>query len=168
MDIKNKLFNYSKEDYGNDYNTHLFEQYKLYVEMADKISSRRQVANSFFLSINTGLVAIAGYIGGIAKVNFSPLLFLVIGLCGMILCYMWYRLVRLYKDINTGKFKVIHEIEKKLPLSPYTTEWVVLEEGKNPKIYLPFTHIEMGIPWVFFTIHAFVLLINIPWGKICT
>jgi hypothetical protein len=36
---------------------------------------------------------------------------------------MWYRLVRSYKDLNSAKFKVIHEIEKSLPISPYDAEW---------------------------------------------
>src|ERR1700731_2937994 len=37
------------------------EQYKLYLQMVDKIGDRRQSANSFFLSINTGLCALLGY-----------------------------------------------------------------------------------------------------------
>jgi hypothetical protein len=37
------------------------EQYKLYLELLDKVSERRQSANSFFLSINTGLCALLGY-----------------------------------------------------------------------------------------------------------
>src|SRR2546426_1964670 len=38
------------------------EQYKLYVEMADRISARRQTANEFFLSVNTVIVALLGYL----------------------------------------------------------------------------------------------------------
>src|SRR3989442_10768421 len=38
------------------------EQYKLYVEMADRISARRQTANEFFLSVNTAIVALLGYL----------------------------------------------------------------------------------------------------------
>src|SRR5256885_4461010 len=37
------------------------EQYKLYVEMADRISSRRLTANSFFLTINSAIIALGGY-----------------------------------------------------------------------------------------------------------
>ena len=33
--------------------------YKLAVEMADRVSSRRATANAFFLTVNTGLVAVA-------------------------------------------------------------------------------------------------------------
>ena len=38
----------------------LLEQYKLYVEMADRISARRGLTNSFFLTLNTGIVALVG------------------------------------------------------------------------------------------------------------
>ncbi len=38
----------------------LLEQYKLYVEMADRISARRGLTNSYFLTLNTGIVALVG------------------------------------------------------------------------------------------------------------
>ena len=38
--------------------SHYFELYELAVEMADRVSARRGVANSFFLTINTGIVAL--------------------------------------------------------------------------------------------------------------
>ncbi len=46
-----------------------------------------------------------------AKSHFS---YRIVSLAGILLCYAWYRLVRSYKDINSGKFKVVHEIEKEL------------------------------------------------------
>ncbi len=142
--MKEKLFNYSMEEYKGNYKEHLLEQYKLYVEMADRISSRRQTANSFFLTINTALVALVGY----TQATF------VVGLSGMILCCLWNRIIKSYKGLNTGKFRVIHELERKLPSSPYDAEWVALGEGKNSKLYLPFTHIEIAVPWIFFGIHT--------------
>jgi len=51
--------------------------------------------------------------------------------------------------LNTGKFKVIHEIERQLPASIYDYEWKILGEGKSRKLYFPFSHIEMVIPWIF-------------------
>ena len=36
----------------------LLEQYKLYVEMTDRISQRRMNANTFFISVNTLLLTI--------------------------------------------------------------------------------------------------------------
>lgn len=148
----------SQEEYGQNYKQHLLEQYKLYVEMADKISERRQSANSFFLTINTVIVSLTTYftLGGI--LSDSILLYIPISLAGLLICYTWYRLIRSYKDLNTAKFKVIHEIEQKLPCAPYGLEWEKVGRGKNPKLYLPFTHIEIYIPWVFFTLHIFVLI----------
>lgn len=35
-----------------------FELYKLAVEIADRISARRGVANSFFLTVNTGIATL--------------------------------------------------------------------------------------------------------------
>ena len=39
----------------------LLEQYKLYVEMANAVSTRRERANAFALSMNTGVVVLIGY-----------------------------------------------------------------------------------------------------------
>jgi len=89
---------------------HLLEQYKIYLEMADRISSRRQSANSFFLSLNTALVALVSYLCLGAQ---SASWYVVVAVAGMAISYMWYRLVRSYKDLNTAKFKVVHEIESK-------------------------------------------------------
>ena len=41
----------------------LIDQYKLYVEMADRVSSRRAAANTYFLSLNTAVVALVSYLG---------------------------------------------------------------------------------------------------------
>ena len=157
MAIADELFKSNEGDYGDHYKAHYLEIYKIYVEMADRISSRRQTANSFFLTINTTIVGLLGYVQFGRDKTGNPELYWLIGLAGMVLCFFWYRLVRSYRDINSGKFKVIHEIEKRLPLAPYDAEWEMLGKGNNPQLYLPFTNIEVRVPWVFFTLHFFVL-----------
>lgn len=148
-----------QDEYGSEYNAHLLEQYKLFVEMADRVSARRQSANSFFLSVNTAIIALVGYInsGTQTSSNFNWL----IALAGIALCLMWFRLIKSYKDLNTAKFSVIHEMEAELPFAPYDVEWDKVQRGTNSKLYLPFTHIEIYIPWVFLTIHGFVLFSSI-------
>src|SRR5262245_9792406 len=42
------------------FQNHLLEQYKLYVEMADRISQRRGTANTFFLTVNTAIIGALG------------------------------------------------------------------------------------------------------------
>jgi len=161
MRLNESLKSIDEKEYGIEYKNHILEQYKLYLEMADKISERRQNANSFFLSINTALLALIGYAEiGSNEVYPFPL-FILIGLCGLVLCYFWYRLVRSYKDLNSGKFLVVHEIEKMLPIKPYNAEWKSLGEGKDSDLYLPFTHIEIIVPWIFFIIYALILVWNV-------
>jgi hypothetical protein len=40
MDLDEALYRASPSTYGEQYQSHLLEQYKLYVQMADKISER--------------------------------------------------------------------------------------------------------------------------------
>ena len=155
-DIDEKLLALSEEKYGEHYRPHLLEQYKLYVEMADRISTRRQSANSFFLAVNTALVALVTYVQLGPKVVPEGNFYWLVAIAGMALCYTWYRLIRSYRGMNSGKFKVIHRIEQQLPLSPYDAEWETLGRGENPDLYLQFTRIEMRVPWIFFVLHFIV------------
>lgn len=145
------------------YQEHLLEQYKLYVEMADRVSARRQTANSYFLSINTALLGFAGYVTTKTQGNQIWLL----GLVGIILSYLWYRIIVSYRDLNSAKFKVVHELEKRLPISPYDAEWEAMGRGKDSSLYRPLTHVEKGVPWGFLILHAFVVLHAVPLGRIC-
>ena len=143
----------------------LLDQYKLYVEMADRISARRQNANTFALSINTALIALVGYAQAQDSMVLKEGFFWYVAVAGLILNFVWYRMVRSYRDLNTAKYLVIHEIEKRLVISPYDAEWEAVGRGKDRKLYLPFTHIEIWIPWIFFALHALILARAIPWVK---
>jgi hypothetical protein len=157
------LFRVQEQEYGSNYPAHYMDIYKLYVDMADKVSTRRQTANSFFLTLNTGIIAFVSYLhAGEAKIC-VPESYWVISLAGMALCYMWYRLIRSYKGLNSGKFKIIHQIEQRLPLAPFDAEWEVLGRGKKRSSYLPFTRVEMAVPWVFFLLHVLVCYRCFPW-----
>ncbi len=143
------------------------EQYKLYLEMLDNISERRQHANNFFLTVNTGVCALIGYIfSKDADAQFRSF-FWFVPIAGILLSYFWYRLIRSYRDLNTAKFKVVHLMEQRLPLAPYHTEWLALGEAKDPKRYVPFTHLEIWIPRSFMLMYAVLILHMIPWGSIC-
>jgi len=136
----------------NDQNI-MFEQYKLYVDMSDKISSRRLTANTFFVTLNSAILAFQSFIA----------LSLIIALAGVVLGYMWYKLICSYSKLNEAKFKVIHEIENKLPYKLFDAEWEALERGKNSKVYLSFTSIEKYIPIVFIMLHLIILLQSVDW-----
>lgn len=143
------LFAKIENEYGADYKEHLFEQYKLYVEGVEKTSDRRQHANNYFITINTALISLIGLSFQIKIFENLAWIKSILALVGIIICVIFWYLIRAYKQLNTGKFEVIHEIEQHLPLALYKYEWKVLGEGKDNKKYYPFSHIELIIPWVF-------------------
>lgn len=153
--IKDILFTQKEKEYGAEYKAHCLEIYKLYVDRADAISSRRESANTFFLSVNTVLIGLIGYLN-----EAEDCTKLAIGVAGIILCYFWYRLLLSYKGLNTAKFLVVHEIEKTLPLSPYDAEWEFLGRGNNSDCYKPFTHIEIWVPRVFLALHLTAIVLT--------
>ncbi|MBS1844261.1 MAG: hypothetical protein JST53_07570 [Actinobacteria bacterium] len=87
--------------------------YKLAVEMADRISARRGVANSFFLSINTGLVAVLG----------AADLRWYVPVSGIAFCITWWALLKSYRELNTAKFEIIVRMEERLPERLFGEEW---------------------------------------------
>lgn len=159
--MKTNLFKNIEKEYGSDYKNHYMEQYKIYLESIEKISDRRQSANKFFLTINTVLISIIGL--SFQNDFLKDILFfkLFIVFAGILFCIIFWFLIRAYKQLNTGKFKVLHKIESKLPLAIYEYEWEILEEGKNKKVYYPFSHIELLIPWLFGFIYLALLIIFI-------
>jgi hypothetical protein len=161
------LMSVGPQEYGEKYQEHLFEQYKLYLELADRISARRQGTNTFCLALNTAFVTVTGFLAGLA--GCGAVWPIAVGLAGLILCYTWYRLIRSYRDLNSGKFLVVHAYERILPTQPYRAEWVAVGEGKDPKRYLPFTHVEGRVPWVFFSLYVILLLLcvaRIIWPRV--
>lgn len=146
---KDSLFIVDEKKYGTDYQKHLFEQYKIYIDSIEKISDRRQHANNYFITINTVLISLIGLFCQLKITECICWVKPLIAVMGVIICAIFWFLIRSYKQLNTGKFQVVHEIEKRLPLALYQYEWEILGEGKNQNIYYPFSHIELFIPWVF-------------------
>lgn len=148
--------------YGVHHSDHTLEMYKLYVLSADRISDRREKANSFFVTINAAIIALmakgAAPVSTLAT-NSNQIL---VSFAGIVICYVWYRLIRSYRDLNFAKFQVVHEIEKSLPLRPFDAEWELVGRGKASSLYRPFTHVETVVPWLFFLFHIGALLTSLP------
>lgn len=87
----------------------LFEQYKLYVELMDKVSERRHQANSFFLTVNTILItALTSFVALTQQPNIRYGWVSIAIAAGIIFCLTWRRLIQSYKQLNTGKFFRYH------------------------------------------------------------
>jgi hypothetical protein len=129
--------------------------YKLAVEMADRISARRTTANSFFLTVQTALVALLG----IQDISNAA-----IGGAGLMLAASWWLLLRSYRKLNTAKFTVISELEEQLPVEIFNDEWTKLK-GEDPAVkqrirdrYAELGLVEQVVPAVFAMIYIVVLV----------
>lgn len=146
------------ESYGSleQYNEHVFGQYKAYVATIDQITAWRNSANAFFLSLHT-LILTAVSLTVENGFQFKVKIFIVLPLVlAWILCYVWWRLIKSYRQLNSGKFAVIKAYEEKLPTRPFVeAEWEsALAKGKNPKVYQELTQLEKYIPVLFSILYA--------------
>lgn len=159
---ENNLWNTPEKDsaYSRNnelYQTHLLEQYKLYVEMADKISERRNLANVFFLTLHTTFIGAIGFAFEKIELIYPRILISFPIIAVLTLCYVWWRLIKSYRQLNTAKYDVVGQMEKKLPASPYyKAEWKALGEGEDPKKYTPLTHVENNVPKIFGALYVMI------------
>jgi hypothetical protein len=165
-DVREELWNGNVGvlDYSPDrdkYQAAVLEQYKLYVEMADRISGRRALANTFFLTLNSAIFTVIGIFWK-DQPHASPwlLAFPLVVLIGQTLAWFW--LVRSYRQLNGAKYAVVGALEERLPASPYwRAEWKALGEGQDKAKYWPLTHLEQWIPILFATAYLAAFIIAV-------
>jgi hypothetical protein len=130
----------------------LLDQYKLAVEMADRLGARRGQANTFYLAVQSALVTLAGLKGTPTE---------AISAAGLVLCAVWFMQLRSYRDLSAAKWKVINAMESALPSSPFTDEWAELKPDAPKKWrdrYAELGVVERVVPAVFAAIFAVLLI----------
>lgn len=121
----------------------VLEIYRLFVETADRISARRGLANSFFLAALSTLVVVGAS---------SQAPTWSVAVPGVVVSAIWWRLLGSYRELNSAKYRVIHEIEKKLALSPYTDEWSLIMDSERGRFRVPYFglgKLEQVVPIVY-------------------
>lgn len=156
QDPSPRLIHCNAEDYGGSFKTDLFEQYKLYVESAEKVSERRVSANNYLLTVNAFLVTLYGLV---ASSRFSTFWMILVPVAGFLVSLTWHQIITSYRDLNSVKFKVIHELEKQLPASLYSYEWFNAQEGRGDA-YHPLSHLERWIPIVFMVLYILLAVVS--------
>lgn len=152
----------SEREYGEAFKQHLLEQYKLYVEMADRISTRRVQTNMFYISLLSGLLALLSIVlGRNLFSDFQTITFMAVAILGLALCALWNVNIRSYRQLNSAKFKVIQEMEQHLPFPCYDKEWEILGEGKESKAYLQLTRVEQYVPFVLAVPYLLLLIYSL-------
>jgi len=152
--------NITPQNYGSSpdlYYTHALEQFKVYAQTAEEVSNRRGLTNTFFLTVQSILASAIAFAYEPGW-HFQPRWLVILPLgAALLMCYFWWRLVKSYRQLNSAKFKVIEEYERRLPTAPFVeAEWKgVLGEGKDLKLYTELTSVEKWLPIVFAALFCF-------------
>ena len=131
------------------------ELYKLGVEMADRVSARRGTANSFYVTLQSALIAMLGFLTSDQR---HPDHWLLVAVCGagVITAGTWFLVLRSYRDLNAAKFNVITRLEDQLPHRLFADEWATLKKDNlkwwRPR-YAELGTVERVAPAVFFCLN---------------
>ena len=135
------------------------EIYKLHAELADRVSQRREGANRLYVSLLLGLIALLAALLRFGVGDLSPrVVLLAAGIVGAVLSASWYVVIRSYRQLNTGKFLALQELEQKLAYPFFEREWDLLGKGADRKRYWRLTVVETFLPAAFFVLSCVLLL----------
>jgi len=134
----------------------LLDQYKLYVEMTDRMSARRALTNSFFLTVNLALMGTIGPLTAKNPHDWSTLISIVCVLILLSQCFVWFYTLRSYRMLNKAKYSVIEVLEDRLPARIYSKgEWGAYVRSGKKGNYLRLTTAEQMMPIIFGIGYAF-------------
>ena len=149
--------------------TELLEIYKVHAELADRVSQRREGTNRLYVSL---LAAIVTFLAvsvrfGVGNLPVGVMLGSA-GVFGALLSLSWFFVLRSYRQLNSGKFKALHELETKMVYPFFTTEWKFLAEGRERRRYWKLTVVETVLPWIFFALFVTLALISFALAEAST
>jgi hypothetical protein len=133
------------------------------VEMADRVSQRRQAANNFYLSVNTVLAGGSAFLRTLSP---SAVSVAILTVAGVAICLLWHQNILSYKTLNAAKFNVINDIETRLVEQPFHAEWQKLDPEGDGERHKPFHRVEGIVPWVFAAVYVAQGLTLLPWNSL--
>lgn len=154
--------NYNDGKEENNYENHYLEQYRIYLNIFNSTSDRRNKVNEFFLGLNTAIIGAIGFLETKNLTGGNSVILIFAPFVGIGICYCWYQMILSYRKLNKAKFAVIHSVEEKLPLSLFKTEWELLGKGVQPEKYIKLSSIEKKIPVIFIILYILIFLFSLP------
>jgi len=128
----------------------LLEQYKLYVEMTERLAYRRSLSNSFFLTLHSAALTLIAVFWATRPVGLPSWSLVVPLLVALVLCAVWSVLIIHHRRLNRAKWAVIGAFEDLLPAQPFVgTEWEGLLAHGDTWRAKGLTVLEQVVPAVF-------------------
>jgi len=140
-------------NYGASFQAHLLEQYKVFVESAQRVTDRRITTGNYLLTVNSFLLTVFGVA---SAQHMGGFWLAIVPVAGLLVSFTWYALVVFYRNLGASKYKVIHQMEQYLPAAPFRCEWQTVHEDKAQR-HTGVTHLERVIPLTFAVIYLALL-----------
>ncbi len=108
-----------------------FDEYKLYLERAQKLSERRQATTQTYLTISTAIFGAISFLIKDSGLHHWALVGMVLPLfaVGILACVIWLRILRKIEVFLNWQYKRLREMEKGIPGS------FGLLEAENKEFY---------------------------------
>lgn len=134
-----------------------FQEYKFFAESTQYLSERRQAATQTYLSVNTGIIAVIGFI--LKETGQSGWGLIVASLAlvaaGVLACWIWHKIIKQYKGLISWRYDELMAIEKNMPdwHQLYTKEWHQFYKPRMKKEKFGFSRLEIWLPRLFLWIY---------------
>lgn len=136
-----------------------FQQYKLYSEHKEKFVDRSFHTNKFYLILVLTL-ALVMFLTKDYALAFGLSSTFIFSVAGVAVCFMWWMNVDAYNLLIKVKLsKVLEEIEKQLPVKPYTEEFLAIKDLRKSKREFLFADTQKAFA-VLTMLLFFVLFVN--------
>lgn len=128
----------------------IMQQYKLYTEQKDNFIKRSFSVNRFYMILVIILLLLVNLTKNVAFV-YSVSLPFIFSIIGIGVCILWWMNMDSYNLLIKIKFaKVIEEIEKQLPVQPYTMEHNAIDEYRENKKEFLFSDMQKVFATIMF------------------
>ncbi len=83
------------------------------------------------------------------------------GMLGSMISASWWIVIRSYRQLNSGKFKVLDELENEMAFPLFRREWKILKTRQRRHHYWKITNVETFLPVVFGSLSAGFFIIGL-------
>lgn len=124
------------------------EQYKFFIESAEKMSEKRINQNNIYLTFSLALLSFVS----VSKLD--KIFFYIICILGILISMVWFVTIDNYSKRNKVKYQIINEYENNNKLKWFN------EENKRISILTNLTLLEKTLPITFIIIYLIIIYIK--------
>jgi len=138
-----------------------FDEYKFFAQSTQFLTDKRQSATQTYLTVNSAIFAVLAFLIKDLEFKNWDLVIITIPLftAGMLVCWIWKKLILQYKELIRWRFDQLMKMEKAMPDSyqMYIKEWEDFYKTQPGKEKFGFSRLEIILPILFMSLYFIFL-----------